>query len=304
MTYGKPDIATKHASNSYRVGDATITRVDETTFALAPDVLFPDWDAASGRALEAHCSTASLDLTNRRVTMKTHLWVVEVGGLTVVVDTGIGNGKSRPFSALFDQLDNPVLERFEAAGFRREQVDYVLLTHLHVDHVGWNTHWQNDRWTPVFPNATYVFGQRERDYFATPQGEPRRMVFEDSVLPLIEARQARAVADEGEEIVDGMRFLPTPGHSIGHMAIEIRSRGQAALFSGDVMHSPLQVYRPQWNSTFCLDQAQARASRQWLLERAATTGAIVFPAHFPESSCGTVRKGPHGFEWHYLAGGE
>ena len=296
MTYGKA------ASNTFRVGDATITRVDETTFALAPDVLFPDWDAASGRALEEYCSTASLDLTNRRVTMKTHLWVVQVGGLTVVVDTGIGNGKSRPFSALFDQLDNPVLERFEAAGYQREQVDYVLLTHLHVDHVGWNTHWQNDRWTPVFPNASYVFGQRERDYFATPQGEPRRMVFEDSVLPLIEAGQTRVVADEGEEIVDGIRFLPTPGHSIGHMAIEIRSRGQAALFSGDVMHSPLQVYCPQWNSTFCLDQAQARASRQWLLERAATTGAIVFPAHFPETSCGTVHASSNGFEWQYLDG--
>ncbi|WP_321960924.1 MBL fold metallo-hydrolase [Paraburkholderia sp. J7] len=290
----------KNASNTHLVGDATITRVDETAFALAPDVLFPDWDPASGRVLEEHCSTSSLDLTNRRVSMRTHLWVVEFRGLTIVVDTGIGNGKTRPFSALFDQLDNPVLERFEAAGFLRERVDYVLLTHLHVDHVGWNTHWQNDRWMPVFPNATYVFGQRECDYFAKPEGEPRRMVFEDSVLPVIEAQQARIVPDEGAEIVDGICFLPTPGHSIGHMAIEIRSQGQTALFSGDVMHSPLQVYRPQWNSTFCLDQPQARASRQSLLERAAKTGAIVFPAHFPETSAGTVHEGPHGFEWRYL----
>lgn len=290
----------KDTSNTHLVGEATITRVDETAFALAPDVLFPDWDAASGRALEEHCSTASLDVTNRRVSLKTHLWVVEISGLTIVVDTGIGNGKTRPFSALFDRLDNPVLERFEAAGFRRERVDYVLLTHLHVDHVGWNTHWQDDRWTPVFPNATYVFGQRERDYFATPEGEPRRMVFDDSVLPIIEAQQARVVPDEGAEIVDGIRFLPTPGHSIGHMAIEIRSRGETTLFSGDVMHSPLQVYRPQWNSTFCLDQPQARASRQSLLEHAARTGATVFPAHFPGTSAGTVHEGPYGFEWHYL----
>ena len=238
MTYDKPNIAMQNASNTHLVGEAMITRVDETTFALAPDVLFPDWDAASGQALGERFSSASLDLTNRRVTLKTHLWVVQISGLTIVVDTGIGNGKTRPFSALFDKLDNPVLERFEAAGLRREQVDYVLLTHLHVDHVGWNTHWQNDRWTPVFPNATYIFGERECDYFATPEGEPRRMVFEDSILPLIDAQQARVVSDEGEEIVDGIRFLPTPGHSIGHMAIEIRSRGQTALFSGDVMHSP------------------------------------------------------------------
>lgn len=292
----------KDTSITYTVGEARITRIDETAFALAPDVLFPDWDPASGRALEAHLATASLDLTNRRVPLKTHLWVVEIGGMTVVVDTGIGNGKTRPFSALFDRLDHPVLERFEAAGFRREQVDYVLLTHLHVDHVGWNTHWQEGRWTPVFPNATYVFSERERDYFATPAGASRRMVFEDSVLPVIEAQQARAVPDAGEEIVDGIRFLPTPGHSIGHMAIEIRSRGEIALFSGDVMHSPLQVYRPQWNSTFCLDQRLARASRHGLLERAANTGATVFPAHFPEGSAGRVHEGPHGFEWNYLNG--
>ena len=304
MTYDKPNIAMQNASNTHLVGEAMITRVDETTFALAPDVLFPDWDAASGQALGERFSSASLDLTNRRVTLKTHLWVVQISGLTIVVDTGIGNGKTRPFSALFDKLDNPVLERFEAAGLRRVHVDYVLHTHLHVEHVGWNTHWQNDRWTPVFPNATYIFGERECDYFATPEGEPRRMVFEDSILPLIDAQQARVVSDEGEEIVDGIRFLPTPGHSIGHMAIEIRSRGQTALFSGDVMHSPLQVYRPQWNSTFCLDQPQARASRQSLLEHAAATGAIVFPAHFPETSCGKVHEGPNGFEWHYLNGAE
>ncbi|RKP46492.1 MBL fold metallo-hydrolase [Trinickia fusca] len=291
----------KDVSIAHRIGAATITRVDETDFALAPNILFRDWDAASGRALEAHLATASLDLVNQRVPMKTHLWVVEIDGLTVVVDTGIGNGKSRPFSALFNMLDNPLLERFEAAGFRREQVDYVLLTHLHVDHVGWNTHWIDDRWAPVFPNATYVFSERERDYFATPAGEPRRMVFEDSVLPIIEAGQARAVPDAGEEIVDGIRFLPTPGHSIGHMAIEIRSQGEAALFSGDVMHSPVQVYHPQWNSMFCLDQQLARASRQWLLEYAVNTGATVFAAHFPETSAGTVREGRNGFEWHYLS---
>jgi glyoxylase-like metal-dependent hydrolase (beta-lactamase superfamily II) len=291
-----------NTSITFRVGAATITRVDEAAFALTPEVLFPDWNAGGERIVGAHFSEASVDLVNRRVPLKTHLWVVELDGLTVVVDTGIGNGKARPFSALFDKLDNPVLERFEAAGFRREQVDYVLLTHLHVDHVGWNTHWENDHWAPLFPNATYVFSQRERDYFDTPDGESRRMVFEDSVLPIIEARQARVIQDTVEDIVEGIRFLPTPGHSIGHMAIEIRSQGRMALFSGDVMHSPLQVYRPQWNSMFCLDQPLARASRQWLLNHAAQTGAVVFPAHFPETSAGTVQKRLHGFDWHYLNG--
>lgn len=289
----------KQTPHVHHVGAATITRVDETTFALAPDTLFPDWDEPGGRVLEERFATASLDLSNRRVPLKTHLWVVEIDGKTIVVDTGIGNGKVRAFSALFDRLDNPVLERLAAAGFERERVDYVLLTHLHVDHVGWNTHWQDGRWTPVFPNATYVFSARERDYFATEQGEPRRMVFEDSVLPIIEAGQARAVPDAGESILDGIRFLPTPGHSIGHMAIEIRSRGETALFSGDVMHSAVQVHRPEWNSTFCLDPQQARASRKWLLAHAAQTDATLFAAHFAETSAGTVQRVGDGFEWRY-----
>jgi glyoxylase-like metal-dependent hydrolase (beta-lactamase superfamily II) len=284
----------------HRVGAATITRVDETSFALAPDQLFPAWNTNDGHALEERFATDSLDLTNRRVPLKTHLWVVEIDGLTIVVDTGIGNGKSRPFSALFDRLDNPVLERLDAAGFQREKFDFVLLTHLHVDHVGWNTHWQDGRWAPVFPNATYVFGERERDYFATPEGESRRMVFDDSVLPIIEAGRARAVRDAGEDIVEGIRFLPTFGHSIGHMAIEIRSRGEVALFSGDVMHSALQVHRPEWNSVFCLDQESARRSRYRLLAHAADTGATVFAAHFAETSAGTVKRVGSGFEWSYV----
>jgi glyoxylase-like metal-dependent hydrolase (beta-lactamase superfamily II) len=284
----------------HHVGAATITRVDETGFALAPERLFPLWNENDARALEERFGTDSLDLTNRRVPLKTHLWVVEIDGHTIVVDTGIGNHKSRPFSELFDQLDNPVLERFAAAGFRPEQVDYVLLTHLHVDHVGWNTHWQGGRWTPVFTNATYVFGQRERDFFAMQEGEPRRMVFEDSVLPVIEAGQARAVRDEGEEILEGIRFVPTFGHSLGHMAIEIRSRGETALFSGDVMHSALQVHRPEWNSVFCLDQDQAREARRWLLQRAAETDATLFAAHFPETSAGKVKRSGSGFEWSYV----
>jgi len=202
---------------------------------------------------------------------------------------------------LFDMLDNPVLERLEAAGFKREKIDYVLLTHLHVDHVGWNTHWQDGRWAPVFPNATYVFGERERDFFATPDGASRAMVFDDSVLPVIQAGQARVVPDAGDEILDGIRFLPTFGHSIGHMAIEIRSRGETAIFSGDVMHSAVQVHRPEWNSTFCLDQEQARASRQRLLAYAAEKGATVFAAHFAQTSAGTVMRNDNSFEWRYLA---
>ncbi|GAB5096829.1 MBL fold metallo-hydrolase [Caballeronia sp. HLA56] len=273
----------------WRLNEMRVTRIDETEFSLKADVLFPNEDLAS------------IGSDNQQVTLRTHLWVVEIDGLTLVVDTGIGNGKPRPFSALFDRLDNPVLQRFEAAGFDRHRVDYVLLTHLHVDHVGWNTHWENGRWTPVFPNATHVFGERERAFFDTPAGAPRRMVFDDSVAPLIDAGIALTVPDEGAILREGIRFWPTFGHSAGHMAIEITSGNERALFSGDVMHSPLQVSRPQFGSTFCLRPDLARASREWLLNHAAETNATVFPAHFPMTSAGKVQRIGDEFVWRYLA---
>lgn len=283
----------------HRLGDLVVTRIGETSFGLPPETLFPEWNPTSGARLQYRLGADSLDLDGRNVPLQTHLWVVQRDGLTLVVDTGIGNAKSRPFSDLFDRLDNPVLERLERTGIRREQVDYVLLTHLHVDHVGWNTHWRNGCWEPVFPNATYVFSEAESRFFSTPAGEPRRMVFQDSVLPLLEAGLTRSVGDAGEEVIEGVRFLPTPGHSIGHMAICIHGDDATALFSGDVMHSPLQVYRPEWSSTFCLYPEQARRSRQSLLDYALETDAVVFAAHFPETSAGSVRRNNDGLEWQY-----
>ncbi|SAL76554.1 Beta-lactamase-like protein [Caballeronia arvi] len=284
-----------HHAFSCRIGDMKITRIDETGFALAPEKLYPDWDATDASDFLNHAGLVEL---------RTHFWVIERDGLTFVVDTAIGNHKARPFSALFDKLDNPVLERFAAAGFDRRAIDYVLLTHLHVDHVGWNTHWENGRWTPVFPNALHVFGERERGFFDTPEGEPRRMVYEDSVVPLIDAGLTRTVPDEGAMLVEGVRFLPTFGHSAGHMAIAMESNGETAIFSGDVMHSAIQVRRPQWSSVFCRRPDDARASRDWLLNHAADRKAAVFTAHFPHTSAGRIEKTAHGFVWTWLPAGD
>jgi glyoxylase-like metal-dependent hydrolase (beta-lactamase superfamily II) len=146
-----------------------------------------------------------------------------------------------------------------------------------------------------------VFPQAERDFFATRAGVNRRMVFEDSVLPVIEANQAVMIPETGGKFLDGIEFHPTPGHSVAHMTISIRSNGDEALFCGDVMHNPLQVYRPDWCSTFALDEARARHSRRWLLNRAAERDALLFTAHFPESSVGRVTRHGDGFAWRYSA---
>ncbi|MEM5457747.1 MBL fold metallo-hydrolase [Paraburkholderia phytofirmans] len=284
---------------THRIGDARITRVSETCFPLAPTVLYPEWASSAADELGRRLSSASLDLEHNEVTLSVHTWVVQIDGLTVLIDTGIGNFKERPFSKLFHQLNNPYLERLADAGILPAQVDEVLLTHLHADHVGWNTQWIDGRWQPTFPNAKYVFPQAEQDFFATPAGDSRRMVFDDSVVPVIESGQAVTIPAEGGTWREGIVFHPTPGHSAGHMSISIRSRGEEAIFTGDVMHNPIQVYRPEWNSTFCLDGASARHSRHWLLNYAADRDATLFTAHFPQTSAGRVRRGADGFEWQY-----
>jgi glyoxylase-like metal-dependent hydrolase (beta-lactamase superfamily II) len=286
---------------THKLGDMTITRVTETRFTLPLSFLYPSWRSICGAELGRLLSPASLDVRGEEALLSVHTWVVRTGGYTLLVDTGVGNGKHRPFSARFDQLQTSFIARLAEAGVAPDKVDYVLLTHLHADHVGWNTQQVDGAWVPTFPRARYLFPHAEREFFATRAGMNRRMVYEDSVRPVIDARQATLVPDCGGEFLDGIEFHPTPGHSVGHMSISMRSQGEEALFCGDVMHHPLQVYRPAWCSTYALDECRARESRQWLLTRAAERGALVLSAHFPETSAGRVTRCGDGFAWRYSA---
>jgi glyoxylase-like metal-dependent hydrolase (beta-lactamase superfamily II) len=296
-----PEAKLAFSTVTHQIGDVSITRVTETAYALPLSFLYPNWRTICCAELGRLLSPATLDVQQEEVMLNVHTWVVRTGGHTLLIDTGIGNGKYRPFNARFDQLQTSFIERLAHAGVRPDEVDYVLLTHLHADHVGWNTHLVDGRWVPTFSRAKYVFPQAEKDFFATRAGASRRMVFEDSVLPVIEANQAVMIAETGGEFLDGVVFHPTPGHSIAHMAISVRSNGYEALFCGDVMHNPLQVYRPEWCSTFALDEQRAQRSRRWLLDYAVERDALLFTAHFPETSIGHVMRKGDGYAWRYSA---
>ncbi|PLZ02595.1 MBL fold metallo-hydrolase [Burkholderia sp. WAC0059] len=283
----------------YRVGDATVTKVTEQQFSLKTTVLFPEFDPAVIDEQRAWLVSDHLDAGEENFILSIHTWVMRQGGRTILVDTASGNGKVRPFSPIFHQLNTPYLKRLADSGVKPEEVDLVLLTHLHVDHVGWNTHLQNDKWVPTFPNARYVLPTVEREFFDTPAGNKRRMVFEDSVLPVIQAGLTDEIGPAGGEYLPGIRFQPTPGHSAGHMSIEIESAGERALFTGDVWHHPVQAYRPDWSSVFCADPGEATRSRRWVLEYAARTGISVFTPHFAGSSAGRVKTDGHRFSWQF-----
>lgn len=285
------------ALHTYELGDLRLTKITEQVFnSLTVGQLYPDATPSSLVSLDRG-PALTLDSPAE---MSIHSWLVETPNHRMLVDTASGNQKNRPFSSLFHQLRSPWLEILQASGVRPSDIDFVLHTHLHVDHVGWNTVWNGERWVPTFANAVHICSQAEMDFYASPESAPRAMVFEDSIRPVQEAGQMRVISDHGQEVLPGVRFLPTPGHSRGHMSISIESGNELALFCGDVMHTPIQLARPAWNSRFCEHQSAARESRKKLLAHASNLGATIFTSHFAESSVGRVAELGEYYSWTFL----
>lgn len=306
---------------TFHVGDMRIIKVPELALdAVEATQLFPEGDLNELLSDASHWGKQSYDFENGLLRQSTHTWVVQTPAHTVLIDTATGNDKLRPMAPVFHQLKEPFLERLQAIGVSPEAVDFVLLTHLHADHVGWNTRLQNERWVPTFPNARYVFSDREYNYnlalsrekgavasilqqaeMGTPRHPPFENVFEDSVMPVVEAGLDQRIGVNNIEF-EGFRFHPTPGHSIDHASISVTSRGETALFWGDVMHHPLQFRHPEINSAYCEFPEAAQQSRHKAMQLAAELDALVFTTHFGDSSVGKVSQQTHGFGWQFIQG--
>jgi len=267
------------------IGEIAVDRVEEIEGPLfRPQDVFPDYDA---EILERHYG----DLVPRYFSPSLGLvigtvqsYVIRSGAYNVLVDTCCGNDKQRPAEPPFHDLHTPYLERLAALGLRPEDIHFVLCTHLHVDHVGWNTRLENGKWVPTFPKATYLFAQTELDFLvglsrAAPPHNAHGAQYADSVEPIIASRRARLLTG-AETLIPGLDLEFAPGHTPGHVVLRARSRDSAALFVGDVVQHPFQVYRPQWNSAFCASPEQSRATRRRVLGECADGNLLMFPAHF------------------------
>lgn len=227
-----------------------------------------------------------------------HNWLVQIGGRTVMIDTGFGNDKVLPGLPSASNLKTDFLGELAAAGVQPEDVDMILCTHLHIDHVGWNTRWNGDAWVPTFPNARYIFTRIERDHWEPSNpGCTRDItkamaagVFEQGVQPILDAGLAELVEPDAR-IDDVFQFIPTPGHSPGHVAIRLSDGGEGAIFCADVMHHPIQILHPQWNSVFCEEEEEAIRSRRKILSLCADEDLILCPAHFVHGACHVRREG-------------
>ena len=236
-------------------------------------------------------------------------WVIEVDGLTVVVDTGVGNDRQRPHMPPLDHLNTGFLAACESAGIDRNAVDVVVNTHIHSDHVGWNTMRDNDTWVPTFPNARYVVPAADYHHFA-PDGpaatqSPRtaeeavaqrgnQLVFADSVLPIDEAGQLIQWSDD-YQISPSLRLRPAPGHTPGSSVLWLDA-GQPAVFVGDLTHSPLQLRRPADPCAFDVNATAAAATRRRMFTEAVQANAAVIPAHYPGRGGATIRAVADQFE--------
>jgi glyoxylase-like metal-dependent hydrolase (beta-lactamase superfamily II) len=230
-------------------------------------------------------------------------YIVKTPHHTILVDSCIGNDKPRPLRPKWNmKTDDTYMRGLAAAGFSVDDIDFVMCTHLHVDHVGWNTRLENGRWVPTFPNARYVFAKGEFDYWTEQNAKAEVAPFGDSVLPVVEAGRCEIVRND-YTIGDHVRILPTPGHTPGHVAFTFGRGKDTAVVSGDLMHSPLQARYPELSAKFDVDQMRAATTRRNFLERYCDTDTLCCTAHFPSPSGGKIRRCGDGFSCEAIAAG-
>jgi glyoxylase-like metal-dependent hydrolase (beta-lactamase superfamily II) len=215
-----------------------------------------------------------------RLKMSIHSLVVETPSRRIVVDTGLGNDKQGRNVPTWNDRNGPFLETLAQAGFPPHSIDTVLCTHLHVDHVGWNTRLVGGKWVPTFANARYVFGKTEYEHWRDHGHEPSQAaVFNDSVKPIMDAGKAELIPSD-HRLSEEITMIPTPGHSPGHMSIHITSDGEEGLLTGDVAHHPCQMAHLDWSSTADSDPVQSAATRRQLFSRFADRPTLVIGGHF------------------------
>jgi len=283
------------------IGDVTITSIVEREGPWRkPEDMFPAYDPEVGKRHLAEMDPVVFDPASGKMYITYQTFIVRTPKHTVLVDTCTGENKGYP--APMDFPKQPWLDNFRMAGLRFEDIDYVFCTHLHIDHCGWNTVLRDGRWVPTFPKAKYIFHKNEYAYWeeATKREEnPPGNVWRYNCLPVVEAGQALLV-DDAFELDDTFTLTPTPGHSPCHCCVNIRSRGQRAVVTGDMMHHALQCREPDWSTIFDTDPKQAAQSRRNFLGSVAGTDTLLLPIHFPSPTAGRVESDGDRFRYNFV----
>jgi glyoxylase-like metal-dependent hydrolase (beta-lactamase superfamily II) len=263
----------------WTVGKIKITRVVELETTGGTRFILPL--ATSEEARKLPWLVPDFANEEGRLKMTIHSLVVETPSHRIVVDTGLGNDKKGRSVPTWNNRDTPFLERMSEAGYPPDSIDLVLCTHLHVDHVGWNTQLVDGHWVPTFANARYLFGKTEYEHWASHRDDPAHppVHFDDSVQPIVEAGRADLIGSD-HRVCEEITLMSTPGHSPGHVSVLINSGGETMLLCGDAAHHPIQMAHLDWASTADFDAAQSTETRRRLFSRFAGTPTRVVGGHF------------------------
>jgi len=294
---------------SINIGRFRIDRVEEFLLpGFAPDALYPAFDPSVFNEWSWLAGPSVYDPVSKNLMSSLHSWILRDGQKTIIIDTGVGNGKKRDYPGFWrpvsygeHAISRAACRNWHQAVRRNPCCHY----HLHMDHVGWNTINVNGSWVPTFPNARYVFGREDMERVLSPvflaKGGMAERVAHDSLLPVIDAGLVDP-SEPGQELFPGFSFEAAPGHTPDQLAIRVRSDGADALFTADAFHTPIQIVRPDWSSRFALDPKMAQTTRASILERAAKEGTILFPSHFCDPFYGRIVRYGSGYRFAGLDG--
>jgi glyoxylase-like metal-dependent hydrolase (beta-lactamase superfamily II) len=271
------------------IGQISISRVEEMIWTISPRFLFPDMTYDDLEPYR-HWLVPHFCAEDLKLRLSIHTFVVCTPHHTILVDTCIGNDRQRDIPS-WAHMQTDYLSRLRRAGVHPEEVDYVFCTHMHVDHVGWNTHLKDGQWVPTFPHARYLFHQTEWEYWKTSTDDNQGQVMGDSVQPIIDAGLADMVSSDFV-IEDGIYLAPTPGHTPGHCSVHLHSNGGHGVITGDIIHHPWQIAEPYRTSRACTNPEQAVQTRTEFVHKYADTATLILGTHFaPPTALHIVSQG-------------
>jgi len=282
------------------IGQITVESILEFSSAdFDPLTFFPETTTEDWHRHQSWMEPSALEPNSGLLILTMQSFLVRTRHHTILIDICLGDHKPRPARPSWHQMQlGTFLPNLAAAGVSPEQVDYVMCTHLHWDHVGWNTQLRDGRWVPTFPNATYIFSEKEVEAWKQVPEEVPTEHLTDSVLPVIAAGQAKLVSSDFA-LDDEVWLEPSPGHTPDHMSVCLASQGTQAVITGDLIHSPVQCLEPQWIMRADFDPEQARVTRRAFLEKYCETDVLVCATHFPASSMGHIIRRDDAFWFQY-----
>lgn len=268
--------------HKWKIGNVNVTQIIElTTASLGPHLL----PQATPEVLNAIPWMHPFTDDEGKMILSMHSLIIESQGQTIMVDTCIGNDKERNYPR-WNHMQGDFLDKFASAGFTTDQIDTVLCTHMHVDHVGWNTRLVDGKWVPTFDRADYLFAQDEWEHWRV---EPQEYgpVIEDSVQPIFDAGKA-VLVDQNHVVTDEVTLKPTPGHTPGHVSVHIQSAGEEAVITGDMIHHPCQIKHPHWSSLADWHADMAATTRQSFVDEYVDRPVLIIGTHFAGPTAGHI----------------